>query len=324
MRRLLTTTTALLALAAPMMAAAPALAAPVQVTIKPAALPRGPNEAGPHLDGKTIHDGTIKVTVNAGRVLLYGKWNQSYIVATGNKLWGNTKLVRVAKTGNTKVLVAGIDPFNAKLDAVAGQVAYSYGDTTQKPTIGIYDLVQKQEIISRSFASTPRLLDFDLGRVIASFWTFTIKTVTWDTVIDTVAKVNSKRSNYASIAHGLIGYYDKDPQAGGCQVLAHLVTQSDRLWTSCKERIEAGSPDGRRFATIPLLTDGLGAADIVVRKAGGVAVAHYRINGYFGRIWWETNTKLLMQANGTAKAAVVRCKVADCNRATALSPTPDL
>ena len=324
MRRLFTTTAAVLALAAPMLISAPATAAPAQVTIKPGALKRGPDVSGAHLDGKTIHDGDVKVKVNAGQVLLYGKWNQYYVVATGNQQWGNVKLVRVAKSGNTKLLVAGIDPFNTTLDSDDGQIAYSYGDSTQKPTIGVFDLAEKTEIISRSFSSLPRLLDFDAGRVIASFWNFKIKTLTWDTVIDTVGKVNSKQSNYASVAHNLLGFFDKDPQAGGCQVLTHLGNKTDVLWTNCNERIEDASPDGRRFATIPLLSDGIGPADIMVRKQGGAAVAHYRINGWFGRIDWETNTKLLMESNGATQSALVRCKVAECNRASALSPTPDL
>ncbi len=324
MRRLLTTTAAVIALAAPLLAVAPSTAAPAEVTIKPGSIKRGPDVAGPHLDGTTIHDGDISVTLKAARALLYGKWKQYYIVATGNQQWGNTKLVRVAKSGNTKLLVSSIDPFNAELDADGGQVAYSYGDATQRPTIGVFDLAQKEEVISRSFASLPTLLDFDLGRVIASFWSFKIKTLTWDTVIDTTARLNGKRSNYASIAHNLLGYFSKDPQAGGCQVLTRLGNLDDELWVNCKERIEDASPDGRRFATIPLLTDGLGAADIFVRKASGAVVAHYTIPGYFGRIWWETNTKLLMEANGAKKAAVVRCKVAECNRASKLLPTPDL
>lgn len=323
MRRLLTTTAALLALAAPLLTTAPADAAPPEVTIKPGALTRGPDPAGAHLDGNTIHDGDVTVEVNAARVLLYGKWNQYYIVATGNKQWGNTKLVRIAKSGNTKLLVPGIDPFNTTIDADGNQIAYSYGDSTQKPTIGIYDFLQKEEVISRSFSSLPTVLDFDLGRVVASFWSFKIKTVSWDTITDTPGRLNRKRSNYASIAQNLLGYFDKDPQAGGCQVLTHLTNQPDRLWTNCKERIEAGSPSGTRFATIPLLTDGLGAANITVRKASGAAVVRYRIDGFFGAITWENNFKLLMQANGAVKAALVRCKVEDCNRASAVTPTPD-
>ena len=324
MRRLLTTTTAVLALAAPLLFSAPATAAPAEVTIKPGVLKRGPDPLGAHLDGTTIHDGTVKVKVNAARVLLFGKWNQYYIAATGNRNWDNVKLLRVAKSGNTKLLVAGIDPFNAKLDSDGGQIAYSYGDTTQRPTIGVFDLDEKAEVISRSFSSLPTLLDFDLGRVIASFWDFKIKTVTWDTVIDTTSRVSLKRSNFASIAHNLLGFFNKDPQFGGCQVLTRLGNKSDVFWTNCDERIEDVSPDGRRVATIPLLSDGIGPSTIMVRRVGGAPVAHYRINGFFGRIEWETGTKLLMESNGVTKAALVRCKVADCNRASALRPTPDL
>lgn len=323
MRRLLTTTAAVLALAAPLLTAAPSNAAPPEVTIKPGALKRGPDPVGVHLDGNTIHDGGVTVEVNAARVLLLGKWNDFYIAALGNKEWANTRLVRIAKSGRVKLLVAGIDPFNVTLDADGNQVAYSYGDSTQRPTIGVYDFLQKEEVISRSFSSLPTLLDFDLGRVIASFWSFKIKTVSWDTITDTPGRVNGKRSNYASVAQNQLGFFSKDPQAGGCQVLTHLTNQSDVLWTSCSERIEAASPGGTRFAMIPLLTDGLGAANITVRKASGAAVVRYRIDGFFGAITWETNFKLLVQANGAVKAALVRCKVEDCNRASAVTATPD-
>ena len=324
MRRLLTTTTALLALAAPLLAAAPSTAAPAEVAIKPGALKRGPDVAGAHLDGKTIHDGDVSVTLKAPRVMLYGKWNKYYVVATGDREWGNVKLLRVSAAGVTKKLAEFIDPFNTLLDSDGGQVAYSYGDSTDKPTIAVYDLLQEHEVSINAFTSIPRLLDFDEGLVVASFWDFKIKTLTWDTVADHIEKVNSKRANYASKAHDLLGFFSKAPDSGGCQVLTHLSDPTDVIWTNCDERIEAVSPDGKRVATIPLLTDGLGAADVLVRKIGGAPVVHYSINGWFGRIWWETPTKLLMEANGKTKSATVRCKVELCNRATALSPTPNL
>jgi hypothetical protein len=323
MRRMLTTAAALAALATPLLAA-PSTAAPVEVTIKPGTLKKGPHESGVHLDGKTIHDGAVKVKVNAGRVLLYGRWNQYYVVATGNESWGNVKLVRVAKSGNTKLLVAGIDPFNARLDADADRIAYARAVNSQEPRIGVFDLVSKTEVASLSFPAAPALLDYDQGRVITSLWSSRPKTLTWDTVTDTTGKLNGKRSNFASIAHNLLGFFDRDPQFGGCQVLTRLDSTSDVIWRNCKERIEAASPDGLRLALIPLLSDGIGPSDVMVRKVGGARLAHYSINGWFGRIAWETNTKLLMQSNGATQAALVRCKIAECNRATALSPTPDL
>lgn len=323
MRRLLTTTAALLALAAPLLVTAPSNAAPVDVVIKPGALKRGPDIADAHLEGTTIRDGSVTVKLKAARAMLYGKWNDFYIVATGDREWGDVKLWRVSATGVTKRLAKFIDPFNTVLDADAGLVAYSYGESTSRPTIAVYDLEEQAETSVNAFASLPTILDFDEGTVVATFSSFKVKTISWDIVFNETVKLNNKRGNFASVVHDLLGYYSKDPFNGGCQVLTHLDDPADRLWTNCEERIEALSPDGKRVATIALLSDGIGPADVMVRKIGGAPVVHYSINGFFGRIWWETPTKLLMQSNGRTQSATVRCKVELCNRATDLAPAPD-
>jgi hypothetical protein len=324
MRRLLMTTTALLALAAPLLVGAPSSAAPPDIEIKPGALTRGPDIAGAHLDGTTIVDGDVTVKLNARRAMLYGKWDKYYVAATGDREWGNVKLWRVSPAGVKKLLAELIDPFNTVLDPDDGQIAYSYGDATSKPTIAVYDLTQKEEVAVNAFASLPSLLDFDEGVVVASFFDFKVKTITWDTVADETLKVNRKRANFASVVHNLLGFYSKEPFDGGCQVLTHLDDVTDVIWTSCEERIDAVSPDGKRVATIALLSDGIGPADVMVRKLRGAPVAHYSINGWFGRIWWETSTKLLMESNGRSQAATVRCKVDVCNRATDLEPSPEV
>jgi hypothetical protein len=324
MRRLITTTTALLALSAPLLVMGAASAAPVEVAIKPGTIKRGPDIADVHLDGTTIVDGDIKVPLKAKKAMLYGRWGKYYIVATGDSGWGNVRLLRVAPSGGTKLIREFVDPFNTVLDSDAGQVAYSMGDATQKPVIEVYDLQQKEEVAVNSFGSLPQVLDFDEGIVVASFWSFRVKTITWNTVSDDTVKVNRKRSNYASVVHNLLGFYSKDPYNGGCQVLARLDDLNVVRWNSCDERIDAVSPDGKRVATIPLLSDGIGPADVIVRKIGGAPLAHYTIGGYFGRVWWETSTALLMEANGRTQAAVVRCDLAICDRATDLTAPPDL
>jgi hypothetical protein len=323
MRRVLTFTTALMTVGVSLLAAAPSGAAET-IPIKPGALSRGPDVRGPHVEGTVIVDGDVSVKVKRPNVLLYGKWQGSYIAATGNSQWGNVKLVKIAATGAVKVLREFIDPFNAVLDAESDQVAYSYGDSTQKPTLAVYDLGLDDEVSVHAFAGLPRLLAFDDGLTVASLGSPKVKTLTWNTVSNDVTKVNAKLGNYASVAHDLLGYFSKDPQFGGCQVLAHLSDPGDVLFTNCDERIDAVSPDGKRVATIPLLSDGIGPADILVRKANGTLLVHYTIDNYFGRVWWESNTKLLFDANGKTKAATVRCQVADCNRASDLRPTPEL
>lgn len=328
MRRLLTTTTAqligLLALAAPLLVTAPATAAET-IAIKPVSLPRGADIAGPHLDGTTIVDGSTTVKVHRPNVVLYGKWKSYYVAATGNSQWDKVKLVRISRTGTVKVLREFIDPFEARLDSATGQVAYSYGVNTQRPTIAVYDLRLKDEVSVRPFPRLPELLTFEKGLVVTSFAPPKPKTITWNTVTNEVSKLNSKFGDYASVTNNLFGYFSKDPQRGGCQLLAQLDDPGDVAWTNCDERIDAVSPDGARVATIPLLSDGIGPADVLVHRAdNGKELAHYTISGYFGRVWWETGTQLLMDAFGRSQAATVRCKVAVCNRASDLRPTPDL
>jgi hypothetical protein len=325
MRRLLTTTIASLTLAAPLLMSGAATAqAPSPLEIKPGKLARGADISVPHVEGTTIVDGGIRIKVNAKRVLLYGKWNEAYIASLGNAQWGNVRLVRVAKNGAVKVLREGIDPFNAILDAEADQVAYSFGEATQKPTIEVYDLGLKDEVTARGFDSLPTLLEYDEGLVVGSFAEFKVRTFTWDTVAEHVEVLNKKQGNYASKAHDLLGFYSKDPQNGGCQVLARLSDPTDRLWTNCDERIEAVSTDGKRVATVALLSDGIGPADIGLRSINGKQLAHYTIKGWFGEVSFETPQALLMQANGKTQSAVVRCVVTVCDRASDLEPTPDL
>lgn len=317
MRRLLTTIITTLVLAS---ALAPATAQS-GLEIKPGKLPRGADVAGPHLDGTTIVDGDTRIAVKTPRLLLLGKWENVYVATTGDRAWGNPRLVKVTKSGTVKVLRKFIDPFNAKLDPESGQVAYSFGDEIQKPTLAIYDLTLKDEIAARAFSSPPTLVAFDQGLIVTSFYATPFRTITWDTVSDEVVRVNRKMANFASVAHDLLGYYSKDPYQGGCQVLARLSDPTDRLWTNCDERIEAVSPDGKRMATIPLLSDGIGPADVLLRKLTGARLAHYTVDYYFGEISWETPQSLLLEAHGKTQSALVRCVVTVCDRATDLTPT---
>ena len=77
------------------------------------------------------------------------------------------------------------------------------------------------------------------------------------------------------------------------------------------------------MATIHILSDGLGPRDVWLRKPGGKLLAHYSTE-WFGQIRWESDTSLLLDANGKKKTASVRCVIADCERASALRPAPDL
>ncbi len=77
MRPLTRTTTALAAAAlagglSATLLAAPSAAAAATTTINPAKLPRGADVAVPHLEGKTVVDGTVRIPVKAPTVRLLG------------------------------------------------------------------------------------------------------------------------------------------------------------------------------------------------------------------------------------------------------------
>jgi hypothetical protein len=78
------------------------------------------------------------------------------------------------------------------------------------------------------------------------------------------------------------------------------------------------------MATIHILSDGLGPSHVWLRRDGGRLLAHYSTAGWFGALEWETRTALLLDTNGAQKSATVRCVVADCERASALRPVPQL
>ena len=100
-------------------------------------------------------------------------------------------------------------------------------------------------------------------------------------------------------------------------MVSTLRTPSKPLWTSCDERVDVFSPSGERMATINILSDGPGPGDAWLRKAGGRMLAHYQARTV-GRAVFESNRALLLDTTGSEHSAVVRCRVADCERASDL------
>jgi hypothetical protein len=98
-------------------------------------------------------------------------------------------------------------------------------------------------------------------------------------------------------------------------VLSRLSDPQDRLWKSCDERIESFSPDGRRMATVHILSDGIGPGAVAERELDGSLLGDYT-TGWFGRIGFESNTNLLLEVNGDTLAATVRCSEGSCENAT--------
>ena len=114
--------------------------------------------------------------------------------------------------------------------------------------------------------------------------------------------------------------YSGNPYAGGCTVVTKLSKPGVELWRSCRQRVDAFSPGGKRMAAVALLSDGVGPNVVRVLASRGRTLVKYSIQGWFSQLRWENDAELLLDANGRKQFAVVRCDRADCERATGLSP----
>ncbi len=98
--------------------------------------------------------------------------------------------------------------------------------------------------------------------------------------------------------------------------MSTLSRPNKALWRSCEEGIEAFSPDGSRFATTHILSDGLGPNRFTLRKTTGRKLAVYDAPYYYGRIWFEDGRHVLAETFAKTKGAVVRCDGDGCERTT--------
>ena len=93
---------ALLAVAAAGTLAATLVSGPASAattTLQPAKLPRGADVAIPHLEGKTIVDGTVRIRIKAPTLRLLGTSGTSYVVGTADRQGAHGQFFRVAPDG---------------------------------------------------------------------------------------------------------------------------------------------------------------------------------------------------------------------------------
>jgi hypothetical protein len=304
-------------------AAAPASAVPV-TELRPAELPRGADVAIPHLEGKTVVDGDVRVRIRAGLVLLLGTSGPDYVVGTSDANGdGHFRTFRVTSSGKRTPLLRGVPIFDMVLSRDGTQIGLASGSTAAHTRLRVWSAVNGDRRATHRFRGSVSILDFDARRMVLgssgpdrTFW--------WNTHSDATRRITDRSGYNADIRADRLAVFTKDPYRGGCSVASRLSAAHRPLWRSCRERVQVFGPGGGRLASIPILTDGLGPRDVFLRGTGGGLRAHYRTAGWFGAITWESATALLLDTNGSVKSATVRCVVADCERASRLRPVPDL
>lgn len=291
-------------------------AAPATTDIKPGALPRGADVALPHLEGKTVVDGDVRIVVRGAIVRFLGKSGPSYVVTTSNKRGTVSRILRLADDGS-RTLIAKGDVFEAQLASDGLRVlATSY--RSKRSTVTAWSVATGQVEVERTFRGYPNLLDARNDVALLGVWGR--GTLQWNLTTGSVLRLTKRVGGAASLEEDLLSSYTTDPYDGGCTVVSRISETGDDLWKSCRERVESFAPGGRRMVTVHILSDGIGPNAASVRTVAGRLVARYAVKGWFGALTFETPKTLLLETNGKRRAATVRCLKADCERASDLVP----
>jgi hypothetical protein len=299
--------------------ASPASAKPA-VVLTPGGLPRGADVTGPHLEGKTIVDGSVHVTVKAPAVRLLGKSGSSYVVGTASEQGGHGRIYRVAADG-TKTLLAKAHPFETLLSGDGATIVTTRVDRRAKATISVYDVATATPVATRRFNGFFGALDAQADRVLVGSDT---KTLIWTTSSDSVGVVARDAGYAGDLSADVVATFTKDPYDGGCTEVRRI-SSGVRLWRSCTEAVAAFNADGSRIATTGILSDGPGPGRVDARTISGRHLGRYQVrSGWFGTVEFESPTALLLEVNGARKAFTARCTGTACERASDLRPAETL
>lgn len=298
-------------------AAPTATAAGQVVKIKLRALDRGPDIRIPHLEGRTLVDGDIRVRVRGTQRYLLGKAGDGYVLQVLRK--DDYQLVRVAPASNQRVLTEG-SPGESVLSDDGTTVAV-IDKISRRTSIEIRSAVDGEVIASRSgFRGYPNLVDLDGDHLVVA--SFENGAVDWNWRADTIDKITKKPLYEADLSSDRLAYFTDDPYNGGCTVVTTLTRPRKELWRSCREAVLEFSPNGQRIVTTHKLSDGIGPSQVWERKVGGRLLASYTAGAYFGHISWENNADLLLDAYNRMHGSTVRCSEGACERASKVRATP--
>ena len=290
--------------------------APTQ-EIKPGALPRGADIAIPHLEGKTVVDGDVRIPVTGAAVVrLLGKSGTSYVVSTMNRHGTSSRILRFAADGTRTVIAKG-EVFEAQLSS-DGLRVFATRYRSKRSTLTAWSVATGQVEATKRFHGYPTVLDALGDRVLLGAWGR--GTLSWDLATGSVLRLTKRVGGAASLEDDLLSSYTTDPYDGGCTVVSRISETGDDLWKSCTERVESFAPGGRRMVTVHILSDGIGPSAASVRTVGGRLLGRYSVQGWFGALTFESPKALLLEVNGKRQATTARCVREDCERAADLVP----
>lgn len=311
--RLLAATTA--AILSALLIAPPAMAGPT-VEIRPGALPRGADSQVPHVvNGNVVVDGDRRIRVrNTPSVELIGESAQGYLVGVWDADYTRPRVALLRPDGRLRLLARG-----------DGHLAQASDDGTRLALvkgrrIHLIDTTGRTVLGERSVSRYSQVLDVHGDRVAVETRT---GTYVWNQARDRMRRVTAKDGYFADLSADLLAYWTADPYQGGCTRMVRASAPGTQVWRSCEESVRSTNPSGTRMVTSYKLADGLGPNLVHLRGIRGRHLADYDAlrAGWFGRIEFENDRRLLLETYGGRWTATVRCAIDRCNRASDLKRT---
>lgn len=294
---------------------------PPLTTIDPASLTRGPDPTVPHTDRGWFAFGDQRVKVGKDATYL-GRSGSSYVVI-GYRAKKNThQLLRIGTDGSKTLLRTGLDPYGTVLSRDGSRVFSAKIAAKSKRTVfRVFDATTGERTTRRVLPGYAQLLAATRTRAYLS--DDTRGTYTVNARGRKATTLTSERAVLVDLANDLVQTFTGDPYRNGCSRLVHVSDPTDEVWKSCSERVEAIAPDGSAFATVDLLSDGIGPSLVLTRDIDGTLTGRYATT-WFGTVRWESGTSLLAVANGPERAALVRCTAGRCENAADTYATPQV
>ena len=136
------------------------------------------------------------------------------------------------------------------------------------------------------------------GRFVLGAWGPN-RTWWWNVDNDHKKRFNRRVGYAADVSGNRLASCSEDQYNGGCTFVTNLTGR--RIWRSCDERVSAFSPQGRRMATVHILSDGLGPTQVWARRGDGQLEASYTAR-WFGDIYWENEPHSCSRPTGSARS----------------------
>lgn len=283
---------------------------------RPGTLARGDDVRVPHLEGDVVVDGDRRIEVG-NLVSLLGESGDDYVVSTKGR-HGAYRIKRVSVTSEQWVLLTGEEALGVDLSADGEHLLRN--DDRRRATISVYDATDGSEVASGRFRGYGYVLDADGGTAVVSSWTGKGRAVSWDFVDGGRTLVAARDAYLADISADRLATFTADPYLDGCTEVSTLSAPDELLWESCQQKVVTFSPDGDRMVTMHILTDGLGPGKVDLRDVNGPTLVTYT-SRWFGRLGWEDDDTLLLDANSRRNGATVRCDLDVCERASDVAPS---